>query len=87
MKKAGKRSKRFCGVKPASSVTLACLKNMRASLLSIRCDIDVETGPRQLPSRHLRKRLNFFKGMYPPPDGYSVFPEDDEPGKTEPRTK
>ena len=36
MKKAGKRSKRFCGVKPASSVTLACLKNMRASLLSIR---------------------------------------------------
>ena len=56
-------------------------------LHGICCDIDVETGPRQLPSRHLRKRLNFFKGMYPPPDGYSVFPEDDEPGKTEPRTK
>ena len=56
-------------------------------LHGICCDIDVETGPRQLPSRHLRKRLNFFKGMYPPPDGYAVFPEDDEPGKTEPRTK
>jgi hypothetical protein len=48
-------------------------------LHGICCDIDVETGPRQLPSRHLRKRLNFFKGLYPAPDGYAVFPEDDEP--------
>ena len=47
-------------------------------LHGICCDIDVETGPRQLPSRHLRKRLNFFKGLYPPPDGYAVFPEDDD---------
>jgi hypothetical protein len=51
-------------------------------LHGICCDIDVETGPRQLPSRHLRKRLNFFKGMYPPPEGYAVFPEDDEPAKS-----
>jgi hypothetical protein len=48
-------------------------------LHGICCDIDIETGPRQLPSRHLRRRLNFFKGLYPPPDGYAVFPEDDEP--------
>ena len=27
-------------------------------LHGICCDIDVETGPRQLPSRHLRKRLS-----------------------------
>jgi hypothetical protein len=47
-------------------------------LHGICCDIDVETGPRQLPSRHLRKRLNFLKGLYPPPDGYAVFPEDDD---------
>jgi len=47
-------------------------------LHGICCDIDVETGPRQLPSRHLRKRLNFFKTLYPPPEGYSVFPEDEE---------
>jgi hypothetical protein len=47
-------------------------------LHGICCDIDVETGPRQLPSRHLRKRLNFFKGLYPPPAGYSVFPEDED---------
>jgi hypothetical protein len=47
-------------------------------LHGICCDIDVETGPRQLPSRHLRKRLTFLKGLYPPPDGYAVFPEDDD---------
>jgi hypothetical protein len=45
-------------------------------LHGICCDIDVETGPRQLPSRHLRKRLQLFKAQYPPPVGYSVFPED-----------
>lgn len=44
-------------------------------LHGICCDIDVETGPRQLPSRHLRKRLNLLYGMFPPPDGYAVFPE------------
>jgi hypothetical protein len=48
-------------------------------LHGICCDIDVETGPRQLPSRHLRRRLTFFKGLYPPPEGYAVFPEDDDP--------
>jgi hypothetical protein len=47
-------------------------------LHGICCDIDVETGPRQLPSRHLRKRLNFFKTLYPAPEGYAVFPEDGE---------
>ncbi|HMF75264.1 MAG TPA: hypothetical protein VK604_06340 [Bryobacteraceae bacterium] len=47
-------------------------------LHGICCDIDVETGPRQLPSRHLRKRLTLMKTMYPPPAGYSVFPEDDD---------
>jgi hypothetical protein len=39
------------------------------------CDIDVETGPRQMPSRYLRKRLELLVGLYPPPDGYAVFPE------------
>ena len=42
------------------------------------CDIDVETGPRQLPSRHLRKRLNLLKTLYPPSAGHPVFPEDEE---------
>ena len=45
-------------------------------LHGICCDIDVETGPRQLPSRYLRKRLTLLKALYPPPQSYSVFPED-----------
>ncbi len=45
-------------------------------LHGICCDIDVETGPRQLPSRYLRRRLNILKALYPPPSGYAVFPED-----------
>jgi hypothetical protein len=47
-------------------------------LHGICCDIDVETGPRQLPSRYLRKRLNLLKDLYPPPPEHAVFPEDKE---------
>ena len=39
------------------------------------CDIDVETGPRQMPSRYLRRRLELLMALYPPPEGYAVFPE------------
>jgi hypothetical protein len=45
-------------------------------LHGICCDIDVDTGPRQLPSRHLRKRLELLNELYPPGEGYAVFPED-----------
>lgn len=45
-------------------------------LHGICCDIDVETGPRQLPSRYLRKRLVAFKEFFPAPEGFAVFPED-----------
>jgi len=44
-------------------------------LHGICCDIDVETGPRQLASRYLRRRLNLLYAMYPPPQGYAVLPE------------
>jgi hypothetical protein len=44
-------------------------------LHGICCDIDVDTGPRQLPSRFLRKRLMALEQMFPPPAGYAVFPE------------
>jgi hypothetical protein len=47
-------------------------------LHGICCDIDIETGPRQLPSRYLRKRLNYLRTLYPPPAGYSIFPEENE---------
>ncbi|HWE49187.1 MAG TPA: hypothetical protein VG273_05340 [Bryobacteraceae bacterium] len=49
---------------------------MTLYLHGICCDIDVETGPRQLPSRHLRKRLEALKALFPPPEGRAVFPED-----------
>jgi hypothetical protein len=45
-------------------------------LHGICCDIDVEPGPRQLPSRYLRKRLLLLETLYPPPEGYVVFPEE-----------
>jgi len=41
----------------------------------ICCDIDVETGPRQLPSPYIRKRLFALQELFPPPSGYAVFPE------------
>jgi hypothetical protein len=49
---------------------------MTLYLHGLCCDIDVETGPRQLPSRHLRKRLQALKTLFPPPEGHAVFPED-----------
>lgn len=39
------------------------------------CDIDVETGPRQMPSRYLRRRLELLISIYPPPEGYAALPE------------
>jgi hypothetical protein len=44
-------------------------------LHGICCDIDVDTGPRQLPSRFLRRRLIALEELFPPPKGYAVFPE------------
>jgi hypothetical protein len=44
-------------------------------LHGICCDIDVETGPRQMPSRYLRRRLELLESLFPPPEGYSVFPD------------
>ena len=49
---------------------------MTLYLHGICCDIDVETGPRQLPSRYLRRRLLVLKDLFPPPEGQPVFPED-----------
>jgi hypothetical protein len=39
------------------------------------CDIDVETGPRQMPSRYMRRRLELLISLFPPPEGYAVLPE------------
>jgi hypothetical protein len=71
-------------VKRGSPLFLAYLRQSFVDTLTlylhgICCDIDVETGPRQLPSRYLRKRLTLLKALYPPPGGYAVFPEDADP--------
>ncbi len=68
----------------ADYVRQSFIDTLTLYLHGICCDIDVETGPRQLPSRYLRKRLNLLKFLYPPPAGYAVFPEDAEQGKTTP---
>ena len=54
----------------------AFIDTLTLYLHGICCDIDVEPGPRQLPSRYLRKRLVLLEELYPPPEGYVVFPED-----------
>lgn len=68
--KAVDTSKQFAKYARASFVDTLTLY-----LHGICCDIDVETGPRQLPSRYLRKRLLLLEELYPPPQGYAVFPE------------
>lgn len=52
------------------------IDTMTLYLHGICCDIDVDTGPRQLPSRNLRQRLALLEELYPPPAGYAVFPEE-----------
>lgn len=53
----------------------AFIDTLTLYLHGICCDIDVDTGPRQLPSRFLRKRLLALEELFPPPAGYAVFPE------------
>ncbi len=56
-------------------VTQAFEDTLTLYLHGICCDIDVETGPRKMPSRHLRRRLEVLETTYPPPEGYAVFPD------------
>ncbi len=49
------------------------------------CDIDVETGPQQLGSRYMRRRLELLAELFPPNAGYLVFPSSAEnPAEAEP---
>lgn len=59
---------------------LSFIDTMTLYLHGICCDLDVDTGPRQLASRHLRKRLELLEKLFPPPAGFAVFP--DEPRAT-----
>ena len=66
-----KESKSF-----ADYVRQSFIDTLTLYLHGICCDIDVDTGPRQLPSRYLRKRLQLLQELFPAPEGYAVFPED-----------
>ena len=63
-----------------------CIEYAKQSLIDtltlylhgICCDIDVEPGPRQLRTSFLRKRLQLFKSLFAPGEGFSVFPEDEK---------
>jgi hypothetical protein len=69
--KTAKPSKRFTDYSRQSFIDTLTLY-----LHGICCDIDVDPGPRQLASHLIRKRLRWFRGLYPPPEGYAVLPED-----------
>lgn len=60
----------------ADYVEASFVDTLTLYLHGLCCDIDVDTGPRQLPSRFLRRRLLLLRELYPPPAGYFVLPED-----------
>jgi hypothetical protein len=80
LKQGLRRSKKVAGVRAFQSYARqSFIDTLTLYLHGICCDIDVDTGPRQLPSRYLRKRLMTLEEMFPPPHGYVVFPEQLEP--------
>ena len=76
LKQGLRRSKNASAAKMFRSYARqAFIDTLTLYLHGICCDIDVDTGPRQLPSRFLRKRLIALEDLFPPPAGYAVFPE------------
>jgi hypothetical protein len=76
LKQGLRRSKNATAVKMFSGYARqSFIDTLTLYLHGICCDIDVDTGPRQLPSRYLRKRLKALESLFPPPPGYAVFPE------------
>src|ERR1035438_1513135 len=80
LKQGLRRSKKNSSVKAFQAYARqSFVDTLTLYLHGICCDIDVDTGPRQLPSRYLRKRLMALEEMFPPPAGYAVFPDQLEP--------
>ena len=75
LKQSMRRGKSSSNKNFAAYARQSFIDTLTLYLHGICCDIDVETGPRQLPSRYLRKRLILFEELFPPPKGYAVFPE------------
>lgn len=59
-----------------SYVDQAMVDTLSLYLHGLCCDIDVDTGPRQLPTRSIRRRLEVFREMLAPPSGVALFPEE-----------
>lgn len=79
LKQALLRRQRHVGVKTKAFeryARQALADTLTLYLHGICCDIDVDTGPRQIASRHLRRRLELLHSLFPPPTGFVVFPED-----------
>jgi len=75
-----KRSQRARGGKAFRDYTRqSFIDTLTLYLHGICCDIDVDTGPRQVPSRYLRKRLLALEELFPPPPGVALFPDQLEP--------
>lgn len=59
-----------------SYVNQALVDTLSLYLHGLCCDIDVDSGPRQLPSRSIRRRLEVLREMLAPPSGVALFPEE-----------
>lgn len=59
----------------------ALVDTLSLYLHGLCCDIDVDSGPRQLASRHVKRRLELLREILPPPAGVALFPEElQQPG-------
>lgn len=59
-----------------SYVEQAMIDTLSLYLHGLCCDIDVDSGPRQLPSRAIRKRLDVLRQIVAPPKGVVLYPEE-----------
>ena len=57
---------------------MALERTLLLYLHGLCCDITVDPGPRQLPTKHMRKRLLRLRECLPAPKGVALFPEEIE---------
>ncbi len=57
---------------------MALERTLLLYLHGLCCDITVEAGPQQLPTKYMRMRLLQLRERFPPPKGVPLFPEEIE---------
>lgn len=70
----GDRASRLAAL--AKYRTQALEDTLTLYLHGLCCDLELESGPKQLASRYIRKRLLLLKDQLPPPQGVALFPEE-----------